>query len=269
MVILREILCKSALSRSRIYGVDYSVNPYLGCQHSCVYCYARFMKKYRSHIERWGEFVDIKINMPQIISRELSKSKRGLVLVSSVTDPYQPIEEKYELTRKTLQRLLIYNFPISILTKSALVARDVDILRNFSECEIGITITSLDEKVRMNFEPEASRIRERLDALKKINDGGLRTYIFLGPILPFFIEETLEDLASECKNVGVSRVLIDRLNLKYGNWELLKEMLGKKYPYLLPKYEEILFSKSSYFESLKEKISTTFQKKNLKFNFCY
>ena len=245
------------------------MNPYLGCQHGCVYCYARFMKKYGDHRERWGEFVDVKINMPQIISRELPKSKRGLVLISSVTDPYQPIEEKYELTRKTLQRLLMYNFPISILTKSALVARDVDILRNFSECEIGITITSLDEKVRENFEPEASRIGERLEALKTLNEHGLRTYVFLGPLLPFLVEETLEDLVLEFKDAGVSRVLIDRLNLKYGNWETIKELLEKKYPQLLSKYEEILFSKNSYFEFLKEKISETIQKKNLEFSFCY
>jgi len=227
------------------------------------------MTKYHSHRERWGEFVDVKINLPQILSRELPRAERGIVLLSSVTDPYQPVEEKYELTRKTLQRLLAYNFPVSVLTKSALVARDADLLSKFPECEVGLTITTLDEGVREGFEPHASGIRERLDALKTLSSHGVKTYAFLGPLLPFLIEDTLDDLAAGLEDAGVSRVLVDRLNIKYGNWDTVKELLVRKYPQLLHKYEAVLFNRSSYFEDLKEKIAKVLQSRGLSFSFCY
>jgi len=125
-MIVKEILCKSVLSKSGISSVDYAVNPYVGCQHGCVYCYARFMKRFTGHGEEWGEFVDVRVNAPQVLTRELSRTAKGVVLLSSVTDPYQPLEKKYELTRKCLQKLLMYQFPITILTKSTLVLRDLD-----------------------------------------------------------------------------------------------------------------------------------------------
>lgn len=98
MVVFREILCKTILSPCQIPGIRYSINPYVGCQHACTYCYARFMLKYRHQNEKWGEFVDIKVNATQALRKQLHKAKPGLALLSSVTDAYQPIETKYELT---------------------------------------------------------------------------------------------------------------------------------------------------------------------------
>jgi DNA repair photolyase len=185
VVVVREIFCKSALNKSRIYGVDYAVNPYLGCQHGCAYCYARFMVRYHRQEAPWGAFVDVKINSPTVLSKQLSKPQGGVVLLSSVTDPYQPIEETYELTRKMLKTLAGHPCSVSILTKSSLVLRDLDIFQRFNDCEVGFTITTLNDAVKTCFEPHTSSIEERLNALKALYDGGVSTFAFLGPCFRF------------------------------------------------------------------------------------
>jgi len=269
LVVVREVLCKSIIGRCGIAGIDYSINPYMGCQHGCAYCYARFMLKYRGLGEEWGEFVDVKVNAPQVLSRQLPKLGRGLVWVSSVTDPYQAIEEKYGLTRQVLQGLLQHQFPITVLTKSKLVTRDVDLLKKFKECEVGMTIITLDETIRERFEPKASTIAERLDALKTLHEAGVRTYAFLGPLLPFISEETLDGLAGQLREVRVDRVLVDRLNLKGGNWQAIEATLKRHYPELLPSFKEALQPNSNYYDELKKKVANLLQEKGLEFAFCY
>src|SRR3990172_5539619 len=147
-LIIREIKAKSILTKSGIPGVDYCINPYVGCSHGCRYCYATFMKKYTGHTEPWGSFVDVKINAPEILQKQLKRAKRGRVLISSVTDAYQPIESKYKLTRQCLEILLQSQFPVDILTKSPLVLRDTDLIKKFKDIEVGITITTNEEKIR-------------------------------------------------------------------------------------------------------------------------
>jgi len=269
MVVVREVVCKSILSRCGIQGMDYSINPYLGCQHACVYCYARFMLKYRGGDEDWGEFVDVRVNAPRVLARQLPKARVGSILVSSVTDPYQPLEGKYELTRKILAVLLRRDFPVSILTKSALVVRDVDLLRRFSGCEVGMTVTTVDEEVRRRFELNSSKVEEKLSALRALHDGGLRTYAFIGPVLPFLAEEGMESLIRSLSEVGVGRVLVDRLNIKYGNWRIIRATLERYYPELLPKYESVLFSPNDYFDRVKAKMASLFKREKMSFEFCY
>ena len=269
MVVFREILCKTVLSKCKIPGVKYSINPYLGCQHACVYCYARFMLKYHHQNEKWGEFVDIKVNAPQILTKQLHKTEPGLILISSVTDPYQVIEERYALTRKILQKLLRFDFPITILTKSNLVVRDIDLLKQFSYCEVGMTITTFDEEVKSCFEPCAPSIMGRLVALKALIDEGLMTYAFIGPLLPILVEETFVKLIHKLKEVGVNKVLVDRLNIKYGNWEIIKAVLEKNYPDLIPKYEKIRLNGNTYFYDLKKEMISLLRREGIKFEFCY
>ncbi|MEM2851112.1 MAG: radical SAM protein [Candidatus Bathyarchaeia archaeon] len=269
MTYIREIKCKSVLSKSRIYGVNYSVNPYLGCEHGCFYCFARFMIKYAGQGMEWGEFVSVKTNSPRVLDLELCRAKKGLVLMSSVTDPYQPLEEKYELTRQILEILARYDFPVSILTKSHLVTRDVDIMKEFSNCEVGLTIVTLDERVREAFEPRAPQIKKRLEALWELHDSGIETYGFIGPMLPYLTEETLEDLLSKLTEVAVDRILVDRLNLKAGNWRTIQQALAKCYPELICMFERILFTRNEYYERLKLRISESCKRRNLKVDFCY
>lgn len=157
-----EIECKTALSLSRLPGFDYSLNPYRGCAHGCSYCYAPNIL--RVPRKEWGDFVQVKRNIPKVLASELKNKERGTVGISTTTDPYQPLEEKYELTRLCLMQLQRYDFPVSIITKSSLVTRDIDILSGFSEVEVGFTITTNNDKERMIMEHCASTIESRIQA---------------------------------------------------------------------------------------------------------
>ena len=126
---LGEVRCKSILGSSGIGGMDYAVNPYIGCSHACAYCYARFMRRMGHPGEQWGSFVDVKVNAVERLREETEKRSTGKVLLSSVTDAYQPLEEKYQLTRSCLEILLDHGFSVDILTKSNLVLRDLDLLQ--------------------------------------------------------------------------------------------------------------------------------------------
>ncbi len=146
MLVVKEKICKSILSKSGI--TDYSLNCYTGCEHGCLYCYARFMRKYTGHKEPWRKFVDIKINAPLVLEKEIKRKPKGEVFISSVCNPYQPLEKKYQLTRKCLKILVENGFPITILTKSSLVKRDFDILKNYLQIDLGLTITTMDENLK-------------------------------------------------------------------------------------------------------------------------
>jgi DNA repair photolyase len=147
---IKEILAKNILSKSKVY--DYTLNPYIGCEHGCSYCYARFMKRFTGHKEDWGEFVDVKINAPELLDKEIKKKKTGRVWISGICDPYQPIEEKYELTRKFLEILLKHDWPVTIQTKSPLILRDIGLLKKLRKIEVCFTIATADEKIRKIFE---------------------------------------------------------------------------------------------------------------------
>lgn len=206
-MVIRDIQARSVLSRSGIDGVSYCVNPYVGCAHGCSYCYASFMKKYTGHHEPWGEFVDVKVNAPVVLERQVSRARPGRVFLSTVTDPYQPAEKAYRVTRSCLEVLSASPFPVDILTKSPLVLRDLDILARLRGAEVGMTITTDDDGVRRVFEPGVPPIRERVEALKTLHEAGLATYAFIGPVLPM----DPEALAGMIRPY-VSRVLIDGMN---------------------------------------------------------
>ena len=161
MGVQREILAKSVLTKSGIS--DYCVNCYVGCTHACVYCYARFMKRFSGHEEPWGKFVDAKVNAPEVLAREVKRKKPGGVFVSSVCDAYQPMEKRYGLTRECLKILIDAGFHPGILTKSKLVTRDFDILQGHSNCDLGCTLTTMDEaasvshRARRISDPRADR----------------------------------------------------------------------------------------------------------------
>jgi DNA repair photolyase len=165
------------------------------------------MKRYTGHREAWGSFVDVKMNAPEVLRRQMRKAAKGNILISSVTDPYQPIEEKYKLTRQCLEILLQYQFPVDILTKSPLVLRDVDLIKEFEEIEVGITITTDDDAIKKIFEPYAPPVDARIHALKTLHGNGVKTYAFIGPLLPMNPEALSEKI-----NPYVDSVLIDRMN---------------------------------------------------------
>jgi len=206
MLAVKEIKAKSVLNKSKIF--DYCVNPYTGCQIGCRYCYARlFMRRYSGHKEAWGEFVDAKINAPEVLKKQLERAKRGTVWISSVCDPYQPLEEKYKITQRCLKALAKKQFPVNIQTKSQLALRDRDLFQEFEQLEVGFTITTDDERVAKQFEPRATPVKDRLKALEKIHASGISTYAFIGPILPGNPERLAKNLEGK-----VEYVYIDRMN---------------------------------------------------------
>jgi len=204
--VVREIEAKSILNPSKIH--DYCVNPYTGCEVGCVYCYAAlFMGRYSGHSEPWGEFVDVKVNAPELLAKQIAKAKRGTIWFASVCDPYQPLEERFALTRRSLEVLVGRDFPVEIQTKSARVRRDLDVIRRLSDVEIGFTIATDDETIAGMFEPRASPVGERVEVLREFKAAGVSTFAFAGPLLPGNPEKLVALLTG-----AVDRVLIDRMN---------------------------------------------------------
>jgi DNA repair photolyase len=222
-MILREICARSILSKSQVF--DYVVNPYVGCQHGCTYCYARFMKRFTRHKEPWGEFVDVKINAPGLLKHEIDRRPPGRVWVSGACDPYQPLETAYELTRKCLEILIQYGWPITVQTKSPLVLRDIDLFRKSDKIEVGLSVTSAHDEIRKLFEPGAPSIKERLKALERLHLASIRTYAMIAPMLPGAAGLTAQ------LNRKVDYVLIDKLNYHYGDWVYRKHHLEEAMSY--------------------------------------
>jgi len=208
---VNEVIVKSALSKSNLPGLTYALNPYRGCSHACTYCYAPYVLREK---RPWGEFVDVKLNLPSVLAKETASKPKGVVGIGTVTDAYQPIEKEYEITRKCLEVLLRRNWPISIQTKSNLVLRDLDLIERFKERDVGFTITTLDDGLRKKFEPHSSSIQDRLEALRTITNKGIKTWVFIGPLIPELLGDTLEELIKTISEIGVDHVLYDRLNVR-------------------------------------------------------
>jgi len=218
---IREIKCKTALSKSNLPGLDYSLNPYRGCEHKCVYCYVPNVL--RINRDEWGNFVDVKKNIPVVLAKELRIKKPGVVGMSTVTDPYQPIEEKYKITRFCLEQLLIHDFPAHIQTKSDLVIRDIDLFSKFSDIEVMFSIGTINDEERQTLEPNSASVDQRLNAMEKISNLGIKTSVFFGPIYPTIKREDIKDIIQTFKEYGVKEIMIDKFNLKKEIYDNLKK----------------------------------------------
>jgi DNA repair photolyase len=169
------------------------------------------MKRFTGHQEAWGDFVDVKINAPDLLSKEIKKKKMGTVWVSGVCDPYQPVEAKYRLSRKCLDILVQNNWPVVIQTKSPLVLRDVDLFKQSKTIDVGLSITTANDEIRKVFEPQAPSIRERLRTIEALHQQGIKTYVMIAPILPE-AEPLVSILAGK-----VDYLIIDRMNYHYAD----------------------------------------------------
>jgi DNA repair photolyase len=170
------------------------------------------MRRFIGHREPWGEFVDVKVNAADLLRQEIDKKPPGRVWISGVCDPYQPLEARYELTRKCLGILVQHDWPVTIETKSALVLRDKELLKKTSKIEVGLTVTTGDEGVRQLFERNAPSVSERIRALEDLRLAGIRTYAMIAPMLP-----GAKGLVALLRS-KVDYVLIDRMNYHYGDW---------------------------------------------------
>lgn len=268
-MLYKKITCKTALSPSKLPGLDYTLNPYLGCEHACVYCYAPSTLHYSGQ-EPWGTFVSAKTNIPVILEHEARKKKPGIVGISTVTDPYQPAEAKLQLTRRCLEVLLAKDFPICVQTKSALVTRDIDLIKMFSVKEVGFTVTTLDDHLKAILEPGASLPEKRLKALAQLSGEGIPVWAFIGPMIPGVIDgEMLQAILTAVKEAGVERVMFDRLRLKPGMWNRMEPYLQAHDRLILDACRSALFKNDGTFESYKTDAKRLCEELGLEYQFNY
>jgi len=249
---INEIEAKTILIKSGLPASDWVINCYNGCLFGCMYCYAVQIARWKHPTEIWGDYLDVKINAPELLKNELKKlsmrrpSSRynfGSIFFSSVTDPYVGMEAKYKLTRKCLKVLLDFGYegPISILTKAPLVTRDIGLFKQFKNVEVGMTITGLDNKISRFLEVKAPPVTSRIKALKELSEAGIDTYAFVGPIVPYFIhdEKKIKEIIDRLEEIGVKKIWFEHLNLNPKIKVRLFKYLQKESPELIPEFEKV------------------------------
>lgn len=209
-----EIRVRRALSPSGLPEYDYALNPYVGCLHGCYYCYAVDFTRGPPGAA-WGDVVYVKVNLLEVLRREVAKLRRGVVGMSTITDPYQPPEAKYRLARGAVQLLAEGGFRVSVQTKSGLVVRDLDLFQKYrSVVDVGVTITTLGDKARI-LEPMAAHPLARAGAVRKLAAAGVKTWIFYGPVVPGFNDkrEDVEGVVKLAHETG-SELIYDKYRPK-------------------------------------------------------
>ncbi len=257
-----HITTKSVMTKSNTPLGGYSVNPYVGCPHACKYCYASFMKRFTGHTEDWGTFMDVK-EWPRIKNPEKYEGQR--VVIGTVTDGYNPLEETYGNTRKLLEELKDSGAEILICTKSDLVLRDLDLLKEINRnghLTVSWSVNTLDEDFRNDMDAAVS-IERRLAAMKQVYDAGIRTVCFISPVFPGItdIEAIIDKTKDQC-----DLIWLENLNLRGGFKSEIMNYIAAKHPDLLPLYEEIYNKKDrTYFEALEQKAGELARKYGCRF----
>lgn len=272
MVRINEIQAKSILTTSNLPGADFVVNPYVGCLFGCQYCYASFIGRWKHPGQEWGTFCDIKINAAEILRKDLErlvkktgKKDFGMIFFSSVTDPYLGLEAKYKITRQCLQVLVDFGYQgaIGIQSKSPLITRDIDLFKKLN-AEVGLTITSTSDKTSRFLETGAPPVSTRFEALCKLNQDGIKTYAFVGPLLPHFAtsEKVLSDLFAKIHQTGTKSVWLEHINLSPKIRARLFSYLEQKQPKLIPVFQKAL--NREYRHQLESQIKKALKKTKLK-----
>ncbi len=261
---IKEIKTNDYLTKSNLPASDYVINPYVGCLHGCKYCYACFMKRFTGHNENWGEFLDVKMCDKPI---NINKLKGKTVFISSVTDCYNPAEKDCKLTRKILNQIKDADAEIDITTKSALVLRDVDIIKTMKNAKVAISINTLNEKFKDDMD-RASTISERINALKTLHENGIYTVLFMSPIFPEITE--WKDIIRQTK-AFVDEYWFENLNLRGSYKPVILNYIQKNYPQLTSIYNSIYnHNDQTYWETLALQINKFCTENKVKFkNFFY
>jgi DNA repair photolyase len=244
----REEPCRSALNRVRGMPFQWSLNPYMGCAHRCTFCYVRAFERRadRPSDEAYGTSIRVKVNVAAVLRRELARrSWRGeTVAIGAATDPYQPAEGRFRLTRACLETLAEARNPLAIITRSPMIVRDRDVLLDAaSVADVGITfsIPTLDQEIWRRTEPATPPPRQRLRAVRTLVDAGLRVAVGIAPILPGLSdrEDLLEEVVMAARDAGATSLWANVLYLRPGTREHFLEHLARDWPELLPRYERL------------------------------
>ena len=253
-LLIRDVETKNIMTKSSLPVGGYSVNPYVGCTHGCKYCYASFMKRFTGHTESWGTFLDIK-HWPAIKNPRKYKGQR--VVIGSVTDGYLPQEKEIRNTRRILEQLKNSGAEILICTKSDLVLRDIDLLKEMGKVTVSWSINTLDEKFQADMD-QAVSISRRLEAMKQVYEAGIRTVCFISPVFPGItdFEKIFERVKDQC-----DLVWLENLNLRGGFKQEILDYIQKCYPHLVTLYDEIYRKGDrSYFRALENQVAQMSQK---------
>ncbi|MCQ2411180.1 MAG: radical SAM protein [Elusimicrobiaceae bacterium] len=258
MIAISQVPVKTFLSKSKIPGFDYVINPYIGCPHKCIYCYAEYMRKFTGHSEAWGDFLDVRhcdIPLPP------AKLFHTHVLLSSVTDPYNPYEKQYELTRKLLKQLQYCQAYVHILTKSSLVTRDLDLFKQMPGCEVSFSFSSADDSFRQLAEPGASSVEEKINALRELSSQGIQTGVMVAPIFPGLTD--WKEIILRTREY-TQHYNFDSLNMRPAYRQKVLSFVAQHYPNWVPLYTDIfIHENTSYWQRLADEISTYCQQENI------
>ncbi len=235
---IQEVEAKSIIGVTQVPSADYVINPYTGCQFACMYCFASFMGRFVGEPNsNWGNYVYVKRNAVELMKKDIKrlakKKPHPKIAISTVTDPYQGVEKKYRLTRGILEVFVKNNYQgrIGILTKSPMILDDIELLKKIPNLEVGLSITTTDDKLSRFLEVQAPLASARLRTLKKLNDAGIKTYVFVGPFLPHMKlkPELIDKLFAEIKKAGTNDVKIEYLNLpRYVRLKMNKMLRSEK-----------------------------------------
>lgn len=247
----KEVQTKDYLTKSNLPYTDYVINPYGGCTHACKYCYASFMKRFTGHTEEWGSFLDIKRCDKPIRAKKLTGKT---VFLSSVTDPYNAAEKKYEITRGILSQLKDIDCYVKISTKSRLILRDLDLLKQFRHLTVAMSINTLDEEFRKDMD-RASSIEERLHTLRILHENGIETVLFMSPCFPGITDfkEIIESSIS-----FIDEYWFENLNLRGDYKQRILAYIHDKYPQLDTLYQAIYLKNDDSYWLEMEKAFTAY-----------
>lgn len=263
-MLINEIKTNDYLTKSNLPASDYVINPYVGCPHGCKYCYASFMKRFTGHQEAWGDFIDIKRCDKKINLKKISGKS---VFLSSVTDCYNEYEEKYAITRSILEQLVKSDCKLSISTKSKLILRDIDLLKQIKDVTVCMSVNTLDESFKDDMD-KASSIKDRLDVLKELHENRIYTVLFMSPIFPYITK--WKEIIEISKDY-VDEFWFENLNLRGSYKYSILNYIKEKYNDLFCKYIDIYENKNNYYwNDLSKKIEEYCMNNNIKYtNFFY
>ena len=265
-VVYREVEAKSALNAVKGMPFDWSLNPYVGCPHACRYCFARaYNARYRDRDvgDAFDKNVEIKSNFVERLRVDLGRNPQGSVAIGTATDPYQPIEGKYQLTRRCLEALVDHPMPTSIVTKGPLVVRDIDVLKKLdekTEVTVYFSVPCVDEEIVRKTEPGTAPPRQRLRALRMLREAGLDAAVLCMPVLPGISdsEESLDAAARAASEAGATAFRHRPLKIDAEIQQYYYDFLATEFPVMVPRYAALYrggaYPTKDYERELEERI---------------